>query len=43
MTLDTEQRVGRDALARYRVLRAELDTQLADFRRITGNRTTTRR
>jgi hypothetical protein len=43
MTLGGDQRVGRDALERYRVLRSELDARIAELRRITSTRTTTSR
>jgi hypothetical protein len=36
-----DQKVGRDAVERYQVLRRELDARQAELRTITGGRTTT--
>jgi hypothetical protein len=36
LTTQADQRIGRDAVERYRVLRAELDARLAELRAILG-------
>ncbi len=41
MTNSADQKIGRDAIARYKVLRAMLDVELAAIRRLLGEKTTT--
>jgi hypothetical protein len=38
MTNQADQKVGRDAIERYRDLRKELDARLAEYRAITGEK-----
>jgi hypothetical protein len=36
MTTQADQRIGRDAIARFNVLRKELDQRIAELRKILG-------